>query len=211
MTTVLVKVWLGGEGSNEIGNRDYPKGSEVIVGVVEALLVRLEPAGWLVDGATRWSHIKKYSAGAALREKGHGDITNVIRLVNDAYEAGCEVVAFVRDVDSDPDREQAIETGIARARALFASVNVIGGPAIPALDGWILALEGHREIEAMSRKRCLDLLATHGYALKDPDEYVAAVERHDLTSFPPGACALEKWVSLARAVMSVAIRGTAAP
>jgi len=47
---VAVKVWLGGEGPCELGTR-ADGGEEP--GVIEALLVRLEPSGWGIDGAQR--------------------------------------------------------------------------------------------------------------------------------------------------------------
>ena len=100
-----VKVWLGGDGPSEVGDRD--RGGDR-VGALEALLRRVEPDGWRVAGATQWRFIRKFRVGAAVGNDTHGDIRNVAGLVNEAYEAGCEVVVFARDVDAEPARVAVI-------------------------------------------------------------------------------------------------------
>lgn len=171
---VAVKVWLGGEGPCEIGTRgdggDQP-------GVLEALLLRLEPAGWIVGGAERWQYIRKYRAGSALRAgRNHEDIHNVVGLALMAWEAACEVVAFARDTDADRERATAIEQGIAAAAGLFPMLVVVGGVARPAIEGWILALLGVRDTDGMSRQRTLDELAARDIDEKSPAAYVCVVE-----------------------------------
>lgn len=86
-----IKVWLGGEGNCELGTRADGGDS---VGVVEALLRKLEPLGWHVEGATKWQHIRKFRVGAAIRRSGHGDTRNARALALIAFEAGCEVLAL---------------------------------------------------------------------------------------------------------------------
>jgi hypothetical protein len=132
-----VKVWLGGEGPSEIGNRATPEGltDGERVGTIEALLRRVEPSGWRVAGATPWVRLTKYQVGAAIGRTGHGDERNVLRLVNHAFEQGCEAVAFTRDIDADPPRVEAIRTAIAKARLLFPHTEAIGGHARPAIEG----------------------------------------------------------------------------
>lgn len=144
-----VKVWLGGDGPSEIGDRD--QGGDRI-GALEALLRRVEPAGWRVAGGTQWRFIRKFRVGAAVGNDTHGDIRNVAGLVNAAYEAACEVVAFARDVDAEPDRVEVVARAIAYARELFPTVAIIGGCARPALEGWVLALVGERDTERMSQR-----------------------------------------------------------
>lgn len=132
-----MKVWLGGEGPSEIGNRATPEGltDGERVGTIEALLRRVEPSGWRVAGATPWVRLTKYQVGAAIGRTGHGDERNVLRLVNHAFEQGCEAVAFTRDIDADPPRVEAIRTAIAKARLLFPHTEAIGGHARPAIEG----------------------------------------------------------------------------
>lgn len=60
----MLKVFLGGEGSNDIGTRWHvPMGDSP--GVAETLLRRVRPSGWRVAGAMQWRSIRKYRAGAA--------------------------------------------------------------------------------------------------------------------------------------------------
>lgn len=202
---VAVKVWLAGEGPSEIGNRDT--GGDR-VGALEALLRRIEPAGWRVDRASLWKSIRKYKAGRAL--EGAGDDRSVQRLVLFAYEAGCEVVAFSRDRDSDPGRTDAIERGIAAAIASYPGIGVIGGIARPCIEGWILALAGVKGTDEMSRPRCDRELANRELLADEPavEAFVAVVERADLGALPNGCDSLAAWLARARAVLTAAIHGT---
>jgi hypothetical protein len=204
---VAVKMWLAGEGPSEIGDRHM--GGER-VGVLEALLRRVEAKGWTVDRASLWKDIRKFTAGGALR--GAGDDRSVQRLVLHAYEAGCEVVAFSRDRDSDPDRNSAIEQGIAAATATWPDIGVVGGIARPCIEGWVLALAGTKNTDEMSRPRCdLELEARsiesgHGSV----EAFVEIVEEADLASLPNGCDSLITWLDRARAVLPRAIHGSAA-
>lgn len=201
-----VRVWLGGEGPNEIGNRDEPNG--VRRGVIEALLLRLEPNGWRVEGATLWKRIRKYKVRAAIGRENHGDIHNIAGLVQRAAEEGCEVVAFTRDVDSEPGRADAIARGIEHVRAIFPTVDVIGGPAVPAIEGWILALLGVYGTESMSRGRTVAEVETRAIAPKLTRGYVEVIAEADLGALPRDCSALLAWLETARQVMAKAIRGT---
>jgi hypothetical protein len=201
---VAVKVWLGGEGSCEIGGR--ADGNER-PGVLEALLKHLEPAGWVIAGATRWKHIRKFRAGAAIRDGiGHADLANVRGLALEASEAGCEIVAFARDRDADDGRAAAVAKGIELSETV--GIRIVGGLAIPAIEGWILALHGVRNADSYSRQRAESELAALGIELRSPEAYVAVVEAAAaplLDTIPPGS--LLEWVQTAARVLAVAIRG----
>jgi hypothetical protein len=202
-----VKVWIGGEGPCDIGDRDRPGGHRV--GAIEALLLRIEPKGWSVAGATIWRRIRKFTVGTARGRHNHGDIHSIAGLVNEAYEAGCELVAFSRDVDAEVDgRASAIRRGIDDAQKLFPLVAIIGGPAIPAIEGWILALLGVRDSETMSRERANRELAVLGIGVKYTEDYVAVIESRSLELLPPGSTELDSWIKRARSVLGDAIRGT---
>jgi len=104
----MLKVFLGGEGNNDIGTRWYrPMGG--LPGVIEVLLRKVRATGWHVAGARSWQSIRKYRAGGALGKANHGDARNVLGLVLHAYEDACEMLAFVRDHDGDDLREQEID------------------------------------------------------------------------------------------------------
>ena len=197
-----LRVWIGGDGSGEIGDRDR-RGSRV--GAIEALLRRVQPRGWALIGATQWRHIRKFTVGAARGRGNHGDIHNIAGLVNQAFEAGCDVVAFSRDVDADDQRVDAVERGIVFATSIFPSIEIVGGPAIPALEGWILAFVGVRDTETMSRERANRELATRDLAGKRAEDYVKVVEASDLGRLPPGCDALTRWSERAQAVLGLAV------
>jgi hypothetical protein len=202
---VAVKVWLSGEGASDLGDRDKPNGQRQ--GALEAMLLRVEPHEWLVGGAIQWMAIRKYQAGAARGKAAHEDERNVLKLALIAKEAGCEVVAFSRDIDADREREGGIEKGIERAKQMFDSLTIIGGAAKPALEGWILALLGERDTDSLSRKRTNELLAKQEIAGKRAEDYVAIIERADFEGLPPGCDSLQTWLKRAKAGLSKAIRG----
>src|SRR5258705_10886531 len=107
----MLKVFLGGEGNNELGTRWYvPMGDEP--GVVETLLRRVRPSGWRVAAALPWKAIRKYRTGAANQRADHADAHNVRGLVLHAYEEACEMLAFLRDVDGELPRDQAIHRAL---------------------------------------------------------------------------------------------------
>jgi hypothetical protein len=192
---VAVKVWLGGEGPSEIGTRadggDAP-------GVLEALLLRLEPTGWRVDGAQRWKYIRKYRAGHAARGgENHEDMHNVLGLA----------LAFTRDVDADARRASAVERGIEQAKTQFVTLSVIGGVANPAIEGWVIACLGVRGTDDMSRVRTLELLRERDIDEKSHAAYVAIVTEADLARLPPGCGSLNTWLSRARATLARVLRG----
>ena len=159
----------------------------------------------------RWQHIRKFRVGAVLRGgTSHQDLRNVCGLALVAWEAGCEVMAFVRDVDADDRRTDAIDAGMATAAELFPQLVMIGGVAKPALEGWILALRGVRDTDAMSRKRTLEKLRELAIAEKQVEAYVEVIEAADLDALPPGSDSLRDWLAIARVRLGAAVHGTPA-
>jgi hypothetical protein len=131
---MTAKVWIVGEGNNELGRPDGRGNRQR--GVLESLLARTCASGWRVTGKTPWNLIQKFRAGGArTADPGHGDYLNVLGLVLAAYEEASDAVVFSRDVDSDPDREGAIAAALAWIRDEAWSIEVIGGVAKPALEG----------------------------------------------------------------------------
>jgi hypothetical protein len=194
--TRKVRVFLSGEGSNELGSRVGHASfqSDDRPGVLHTLLARVQATGWEVGGARTWKRIRKYRAG----KTDHEDTRNVLGVALDAKEAGCEVLAFSRDADRDPGRAQAVEEGIARVPATFTSAReVIGGVAVPTLEGWILALLETRGTEALSPKRAEEALAAKGVARKDGAAMVRSVEEADLAKTPGDAQSLRLWLKRA--------------
>ena len=139
-----------------------------------------------------------------MRGAAHADTGNVLGVVVDAIEAGCHVLAFSRDVDNDPARKHAIEHGIARIPEEFseqAPPDVIGGVAVPAIEGWILALLGQRGTESLSTKGAVRTLAGNGVEEKDGPAMAAVAEQADLDAIPADAASLRTWLQRARDVL----------
>ncbi len=203
---LAVKVFLGGEGNCELGGRADGNDRR---GVIEALLLQIEPSGWIVGGALKWQHIRKFKAGGARELGNHRDTHNVRGLALHAWEAGCEVMAFVRDVDAESERRaDAIARGIEAAANERPEVAIIGGGARPALEGWILALLNERNTDEMSRARTLERLRELEIVAKKAEAYVEVVEAAKLDALPPGCDSLTEWIAIARARLGAAIHGT---
>ena len=181
----MIKVFVGGEGTNDIGTRWYePMGD--VPGVAEVLLRRARPAGWEVAGARRWKTIRKYRAGG--RGERHADAHNVLGLVLEAYENACEMLAFVRDGDGDELREQEIHRVLddlpsyGFAESYRYELVVVGGVPKPKLEGWILCLLGVRRADAMSSAHVDRALVDARIAAKTLAAYVEIAETGPLPS-----------------------------
>ena len=206
------KVLVVGEGNNELGVGDgYGNRAR---GVVEALLLRVCPEGWECSGKLPWRSIQKFRAGGArLADPGHGDYSNVLGLVLAAQEAAADAVAFSRDVDSDPDREEAIAAALAWIHDESEwFVAVVGGVAKPALEGWMLALQGIAGTDAMSRSRAQERLHTSTIKPKSTEDYIAIVEQAELGAaphfgLPSGGESLRQWLASAHEVLNRVVHG----
>ena len=206
------RVWIVGEGKNELGGDDgYGKRRR---GVLEVLLARVCPGGWECSGKLPWNAIQKFRAGGArLAGPNHGDYLNVLGLVLAAYEDAADAVAFSRDVDSDPDREEALAAALAWIRNESDwLIAVIGGVAKPAIEGWILALCAIPGTDAMSRSRVEAHLAVQQIAFKSTDDYVDIAEQVELGEpphfgLPSGAESLRAWLATAREVLNHVVHG----
>lgn len=201
-----VKVYLGGEGPNELGNYEAkllnPAGT--YCGVIETLLRRVEPEGWAVTGTTQWKRIRKYQGtGASLNEE-----RNVLGLVEMAHRADAAVVSFVRDADDDSERPRTIALAIEKAAEVFPKVAVIGGSAIPVLEGWILAMQGEHGTEKLRKAGAQRKLKDKGID-KDTSRMTQEVSVSDLARLPADATSLRSWISKARDVLSPLVRKTA--
>lgn len=194
-----VKVFLAGEGSNELGSRfGHPSyQSDDRPGVLYALLLRVQPTGWQVIGARDWKSIRKYRAGKA----SHADTHNVLGAALDAIEAHGDVLVFSRDLDNDSAREAGVNEGLARIPSISQHLEVIGGVAIPTLEGWILALLGEKGTEELSPSGAEAALVKSEVARKDGIAMADVVASAELDKIPPDARSLRSWLSRAQAVL----------
>lgn len=205
MTQKKVAVFLAGEGKNELGSRVGPPAFQTgdHPGVLQILLERVQPTGWEVKGARTWASVRKLRVGRSE----HRDEINVLAIALDAKEAGCDVLAFSRDRDRDEERAEAIKRGIARVEGL----DVIGGVAIPTLEGWLLALMGERRTEELSPTRAEELLTERGTARKSSSAMAVSAESCDLDAIPDDAWSLRAWLDRARDVLPRLVAQTSGP
>jgi hypothetical protein len=209
---MLAKVWIVGEGNNELGAGDGYGGRHR--GVLEVLLARVCDGGWKCTGKQQWNAVQKFQAGGArLAAHSHGDYLHVLGLVLEAYENAADAVAFTRDVDNDPDREDAMTAALAWIRDESGwLIDVIGGVAKPAIEGWILALRAIPGTDEMSRRRTTVHLAEHGIGIKSTADYVDVVEQAELGEphhfgLPSGTESLRVWLATAHDVLARLVHG----
>ena len=193
----MLKVFLGGEGKNDIGTRWHdPMGEHA--GVIEVLLRRVRASGWQLAGARCWQHIRKYQAGAAQQRPDREDARNVLGLVLHAYEEAAELLVFVRDRDRDDEREREIQRVLDEMNNYgFADeyryeLAIVGGVALPNLEGWILCLLGVHGTDTMTPSRVDRELATREIEAKSTADYVAVAESCRL---PTGNGSLPSWLA----------------
>ena len=194
-----VKVYLGGEGANELGSRcsDSIHQDASHPGVIETLLHRVQTEGWMVIGAMKWCRIRK------LRSKGPSpnEERNILGLMVEAKRAKAQVLAFVRDSDNEKERPKVIAAAIDKAKLEFPDIEVIGGTAIPVLEGWILAMLGERKTESLSRAGAQAKVVDRGLAAKDTSAMVHATANFSIDKLPEDATSLRGWLDRARQVL----------
>jgi hypothetical protein len=188
-----LKVFLGGEGNDELGSRcgDPVYQSDESPGVIETLLRRVRSRGWKVIGACKWCDIRK------LRAKGPSpnDRQNVLGLVLDAKRSGADVLAFTRDEDGDKQRPRVISDAVQEAQRRFPAVAIVGAAAVPVLEGWILALIGERRTENVGKAAAQKRLVDKG--IDNTRAMVEAVENADIRALPEDATSLRGWLASA--------------
>jgi 8-oxo-dGTP pyrophosphatase MutT (NUDIX family) len=163
--------------------------------VIHALLRKVRASGWSVGGATKWSRIRKLQAHG----ENHADERNVLGAALDARESKCDVLAFVRDEDGDLARRDAVDRGIKRAED--DALAIVGGVAIPVLEGWILAVAGKTNADNATKAAAeRELKERHGID-KDAEAMVALVDAADLAKLPAGAESLCAWLRRAESVL----------
>lgn len=192
-----IRIFLAGEGKNELGGRighpsfQNPKQR----GVLETLLRKVRENGWEIGGIRQWSQIRKYKARGIVDEEARA----VLGAALDAREAQCQILAFCRDKDKDGSRGAAITNGM---QNVGDSLDVIGGLAIPTLEGWMLALLRQAKTELLTPKQAEKRLAELGVAEKDTDAMVQAAENASLDDVPKDAESLLNWLNQAKTVMT---------
>lgn len=201
-----VRVFLGGEGGNELGSwfGEHAYQNDSTPGVIKALLLRTQQDGWMIVGARTWKTCRKYTvqhsppAGLRYLIRSDHEARAVLGLVLDARESGAHAVAFLRDEDGHPERIKPIEDAVRRAREYWPEMKVIGDVAVPVLEGWILAALGETKTESMSKAKAQRLLEDRGVTTT-ADMVKAVLSGAPL---PQDASRAHKWLEQARTILA---------
>jgi hypothetical protein len=130
-----LRVLVGGEGGNEIGNR----GDD---GVIAALLAKVRPSGWQIAHFRRWSDMPKLDVGAA----GRTDERTLRALHQVARDHRCHAAIVLRDRDRNTPRERLLRK-VAKQLNEASDVRLVLGIPIEMLESWLLTLHGHPNAE----------------------------------------------------------------
>jgi hypothetical protein len=194
-------VFLAGEGSNDLGGwcKETMHRNEVpYPGILETLLRKIKTEGWVIVDAIKWQYIRKYRAG----DHGKPEEQNVRRACKMAKDKGCTIIAFSRDSDGNNQRVIDIQEGLKSANALWSDrLGIIGGCAVPCIEGWVLAIIGTRHTESYSRTKIESLIIGLGIEPKDTAAMVEKIEENGLANIPDDARSFKSWVELARSAL----------
>jgi hypothetical protein len=198
-----VKLLLSGEGYDDIGDwakEPMYRAKPPEIGVIEALLRKLNSGEIAIREAIPWKRIPKFRAG----DHAHPETRNVLGLAVKADDMRCDALVFVRDRDRDADRQADIENGIKLAQTKFPDLAVAGGVAVEEIEAWILAVLGERRSEHHAdAKRVLN----ESHSIAGRAAMIGVLEDRDLSQIPPDAASLRAWIARASAALS----GTLAP
>lgn len=168
-----MKVFLGGEGTTELGRFAYEAAYQS-VGDRGVLQVIVEALGAEVIGGIPWCRIRKVRAGAHAT----AEARNVAGLVLVAKERGADAVVFIRDRDRDVQRQRDVEQGILDAQRCFPTVRIAGGCAVEAIEALGLVLLGDVRAETYAKPK--DTFAARGYGTVD--SFCSLIEQNNPAS-----------------------------
>ena len=196
----MKKVFLAGEGANELGSwaKKPPYQDDSESGVLKALLQKIKNDGWQVSGAIRWKNIIKFQAG---HHMGHEE-RNVLGACLRAIEKNCSIIAFSRDADADESRQERIGKGIKAAYERFnTKIGIIGGCAVPCIEGWILAFLGMTQTEEFASSKACDSLKREVGNEPNTKQMVQIIARTDMKNIAHDARALKEWLKTAQHIL----------
>ncbi len=185
------RVFLVGEGPNELGG--WAKEPQYVdpdeVGVLQALLEGVAPGAFEVVAARPWS-----AGGRSFRRGGAttAEARRVAAWFLDAQEKHCDLLVYVR--------AESHAQGRAKGAADHPTVDVVGGLAIQAIEGWLLALRGEPKSERVKARAGKKRVQDAG--LTCTADMVECVRGADLDRLPPDAHSLRAWLDQARAVFT---------
>jgi len=195
----MMRVFLGGEGVDELGRFAHApayavqpvRGREVSKepGILEALVKRLKKHPIELVGGLTWHRIPKGRRSVGI---GPAEVRNVVGLVTDAQDEGCNAVVFVRDRDCDELRAADIEDGIRIAQERFPDVRIVGGSAVEEIEAWLLAMLGERKSESHTHPK-EELRERHRVSTRHDKTRIVEEARFD--QLPEDAASLHQWIN----------------
>ncbi len=195
----MMRVFLGGEGVDELGRFAHAPAYAVQAvrrrevskepGILEALVERLKKHPVELVGGLTWHRIPKGRRAVGI---GPAEVRNVVGLVTDAQDEGCDAVVFVRDRDCDEQRAADIEAGIRIAQERFPDVRIVGGSAVEEIEAWLLAMLGEHNSE--SHRHPKEVLRDRRGIANRLDK-TRVVEEARLDQLPDDAASLRQWIN----------------
>ncbi len=185
-------MFLSGEGPDELGdwcNEPQYRSDPPRVGIIEVLLRSVAEVDFTVVDARVWKRIRKFQAG----KHAQPETRNVLGLVNEAEEARCDALVFVRDQDGYVDRQADIDEGIRLAHERGFGPALVGGVAVQEIEAWVLALLGERSTEHHADAKSV-LAKKHG--ITTCAGKVAVIESADRGKMPEDAVSLRDWLAM---------------
>jgi hypothetical protein len=194
------KIFLAGEGKNELGSwaKEIEHRDGTQPGVLETIMRKVQPTGWNIKDSICWKNLRKYQAGSFSRNEKN----NVVKVCHKAIEKGCSTVSFSRDLDGVKLRQESIEAGIKESKEKWGNqLDIIGGCAVPCIEGWILAINGVTDTETMSRSKTEAKLKEKGFNEMYTLQMVESINKAGIENIPSDAKNLNKWISSAKNVL----------
>ena len=186
-----MKIWVAGEGPNDIGSLARGDSDQTYPGVLQILLERLDLDIDVVGGSV-WKSIPKLRVGSGgLGAEGR----TVAGLRLHAEEAGVEALVFVRDRDGERSREDEVEAALATPGLPTAGVCVV-----ERLEHWLLAIGGRKKAHKLSAKQVSEWLQSAGITEKQTEDYVTWLSERSLEQIPQDAKSLLTWLDRVRAL-----------
>jgi hypothetical protein len=108
----------------------------------------------------------------------------------------------LKDTDADESRQERIEKGIKAAYERFnTKIGIIGGCAVPCIEGWILAFLGVMQTEKFTSSKACDSLKNEVGNEPNTEQIVQIIARTDKKTIAHDAHALKEWLKTAKNVL----------
>lgn len=137
-----MRAFVSGEGRHELGKWDEEPSNRAESKRSDGVLVELarkKGATIEVCGGMPWRKVPKYVARGR-RSAEEGTLRKLVQL---ALDERAELLIWARDTDHDKDRQRQLEqTHDALKVEDTFGLSVRGGPAVPCIDAWVLAIAG---------------------------------------------------------------------